>query len=726
MRIDTLPTLPSQSVPLWITDDPENPFRHGLRVSVSPHPIPEPSEIDWLKVARIMLTSRLLDELEEKELTPQGKVKYQFSARGHELSQALLSQYINHPHDGVSGYYRNRPFMLGYGMSLVQTICSGMANAGSMSGGRDVGATCQVPKCGAATILPMVGDIGAQYSPGVGWAQSIVYKLQHLHDSTADGAMALIFGGDGSVASNGFWSALNTATVGHLPLLFVIEDNGYAISVKGQNQTPGGNIAANLASFKNLTVWDGDGTDPVAAANLIHTAVSHVRAGKGVGFLRLTVPRLSGHSSVDNQTYKSKAIQADEWSRDPIAKIHQFLVPARLTESAWQALNEECEHELRSALRLAEQFNQPDESEITRFVFSDPNQAQEIGGLRSINIHLPGGNSIPTLTDPRRINTIDAIRHTLEVELSVNDRLIMFGEDVGVKGGVHAATLGLQQKFGDLRVFDTSLNEEGIVGRSIGMATAGLMPVPEIQFRKYADAAQDQLMTVGTIRWRTAGRYAAPMVIRMPGGFRKIGDPWHSVNNEVAFAHWVGLKVAFPSNAEDAVGLLRTALRGDDPVIFFEHRYVYDSAWARRAYPGDAFMLPFGKGKILAQGDRLTVVTWGAMTEFCETALQHATEAKNQIELIDLRTIVPWDKDMVLQSVRKTGKCLIVHEDTQFCGFGAEIAATLAREAFFDLDAPIERVGAPSTLTPYSQHLLAAVVPTPERITKAMRDLILL
>jgi 2-oxoisovalerate dehydrogenase E1 component len=270
-------------------------------------------------------------------------------------------------------------------------------------------------------------------------------------------------------------------------------------------------------------------------------------------------------------------------------------------------------------------------------------------------------------------------------------------------------------------VFDTSLSEEGIIGRAVGMALAGLAPVPEIQFRKYADPATEQLNNCGTIRWRTANRFAAPIVVRMPGGYRKIGDPWHSVTSEIVFAHQPGWRLAFPSNAEDAVGLLRAALRGNDPVIFFEHRAMLDAAWARRPYPGDDYVLPFGRARFLSHGDDLTVVTWGAMVERCEQAMA-GLEAG--VELIDLRTIVPWDETAVLDSVRKTSKVIIVHEDIGLGGFGAEIAATIADKALMDLDGPVGRVTAPSVPVPFNTELMDAVVPTVEQIRAKMEDLL--
>jgi 2-oxoisovalerate dehydrogenase E1 component len=316
---------------------------------------------------------------------------------------------------------------------------------------------------------------------------------------------------------------------------------------------------------------------------------------------------------------------------------------------------------------------------------------------------------------------LTAIRRTLEHELRTNPRVLVFGEDVGPKGGVHAATMGLQDMFGDKRVFDTSLSEEGIIGRAVGMAIAGLMPVAEIQFRKYADPATEQLNNCGTIRWRTANRFAAPIVVRLPGGFAKVGDPWHSVSGEVMWAHAIGWQMCFPSNAEDAVGLLRAALRSNNPTIFFEHRHLLDGPWARRPYPGDDYVLPMGKAKITQTGNTLTVVTWGAMVERCELAAKKVGES---IEIIDLRTISPWDRETVLDSVSRTRRCLIVHEDGITSGFGAEVAAVVAEHSFFNLDAPITRLGIPDVPVPHNFGLMEAVVPGVDSIAKKMSEVI--
>lgn len=690
-----------------LVDDQDNPSFHPA--------------YDWHQLAYLALVSRAMDELEEQELTPQGLVKYQFSASGHELGQLLISQLLDRPFDGASVYYRSRPFVLGSGMTPKEQFISGMARSGGISGGRDVGVVFNMPKRSGATVLPMAADVGSQYTPAVGWAQAIRYRVEQLGQNELDDSIAVVFGGDGSVAANGFWSALTIATTLNLPILFFIEDNGYAISVKSPLQTPGANIAQNLASFENLEIINGDGTDPAAAADLVHTAVNHVREGHGPALLRLTIPRLSGHSSVDNQAYKDEDERAEDAARDPLPHLRDYLVPELMSAAEWEELAKKAQQDVRTAAEQALGQPEADVNKVTDYVWHDPQHIQKVGGLLPEGITLPTGSDQPRPPKPNRINMIEAIRRTMDVELALNERCLTFGEDVGYKGGVHAATLGLQTKYGANRVFDTSLSEEGIIGRAVGMSLAGLTPVPEIQFRKYADPATEQINNCGTIRWRTANKFAAPVVVRIPGGYRKIGDPWHSVTSEVTYAHAVGWKVAVPSNAEDAVGLLRTALRGNDPVIFFEHRAMLDAAWARRPYPGDEYMLPFGKANLISRGDDLTVITWGAMVERCEEA---AKELDAPVEIIDLRTLIPWDKEAVLESVRKTSKVLIVHEDIEVGGFGAEIAATITAEAFLDLDGPIERVAAPSVMVPFSQTLMEGVVPTVGRIRERMEWLL--
>jgi 2-oxoisovalerate dehydrogenase E1 component len=395
------------------------------------------------------------------------------------------------------------------------------------------------------------------------------------------------------------------------------------------------------------------------------------------------------------------------------------------SEQELSELEAELEGRVAKALAEAEARPAPSPERIHEGVYFGPGthgtlQPQTVGGLAAEGISMPAGTEYAD-SEGARINVVAAVRKTLETELALNPRVTVFGEDVGPKGGVHAVTNGLQDKFGAERVFDTSLSEEGIIGRAVGMAMAGLVPVPEIQFRKYADPATEQLNNCGTMRWRTNNAFAAPIIVRMPGGFAKCGDPWHSVCGEVQWAHGIGWQVCFPSNAADAVGLLRTALRGNNPVIFFEHRAVLDAAWSRRPYPGDSFMVPFGNAAKLSEGDGVTIVTWGAMVERCEEA---ARGFPGRVELLDLRTIMPWDKEAVLQSVQKTRKCLIVHEDGVTAGFGAEISATLAEEALYSLDAPVKRVAVRDVPIPYNVGLMDAVVPNVARITAAIDELL--
>jgi 2-oxoisovalerate dehydrogenase E1 component len=571
----------------------------------------------------------------------------------------------------------------------------------------------------------MSGDVGSQYTPSVGWAQAITYYREVLNDRSYDRAVAVVLGGEASVATNGFWSALTIATTLKLPILFYIEDNGYGISVPANLQTPGGNIVANLGSFQNLYLRDGDGTEPAEVADLFADMLGHVRDGKGPALLRLKVPRLCGHSGQDTQAYKPPEFIEEEKACDPLPKLKKFLIPAVMSQEEFAELEKEVERDVRAALAGALARPEPDPAKITRYRFAETGangelEVQQVGGLAAHGVEFPPSSNVPK-SEAQRTNMLTAIRRTLEHELEINPRVLIFGEDVGPQGGVHAATMGLQDTFGDKRVFDTSLSEEGIIGRSVGMALAGLMPVAEIQFRKYADPATEQLNNCGTIRWRTANRFAAPIVVRLPGGFAKVGDPWHSVSGEVMWAHAIGWQMCFPSNAEDAVGLLRAALRSNNPTIFFEHRHLLDGPWARRPYPGDDYVLPMGKAKITQTGDALTVVTWGAMVERCELAAKKVGES---IEIIDLRTISPWDRQAVLDSVSRTRRCLIVHEDGITAGFGAEVAATVAEKAFFNLDAPISRLAIPDVPVPHNFGLMDAVVPGVESIAQRMSEVL--
>ncbi|HEY0412172.1 MAG TPA: transketolase C-terminal domain-containing protein [Allosphingosinicella sp.] len=675
------------------------------------------ASFDWKQVAYLVQVSRAMDRLEEERLVPERKILYQFSARGHDLAQILLGSRLTHRRDATCGYYRSRPLLLSLGVPIEDALASGMGREGGYSDGRDIGVVFNYPNPNGPPALPMSGGVGAQYTPTAGWAQAIEYHRNVLGDRGYDEAIAVVLGGDASCATGGFWASLTMATTQKLPMLFFVEDNGYGISVPSTYQTPGADISKNLAGFANLAIFAGDGTEPAEAAGLVARAVAHVRARKGPALLHLRVPRLQGHSFQDTQAYKSEETVREEWARDPLPKLKAHLVGTAMDEAEWDRIEAEAQAAVEEARAAAEARGISDPESLLEHVFYE-GEMQRLGGQWTHGYRAPRSHEEPK-PEGQRINLVTAIRRTLDHELAINKRVLLFGEDIGPKGGVHAVTLGLQDKYGEGRVFDTSLNEEGIIGRAVGMALAGLMPVPEIQFRKYAEPATEQINDCGTMRWRTANRFAAPMVLRIPGGFFKCGDPWHSQTNEVQFVHNPGWLVAVPSNAEDAVGLLRSGLRGNDPVIFFEHRAMLDDAWARRPYPGDDYVLPFGRAKKVREGDAITLVTWGAMVPRCEEAAKHVSA-----DVIDLRTLVPWDREMVLESVRRTRRCLIVHEDLKTGGFGAEIAAVLADEAFLDLDAPVARVTMPDIPSPHNPVLLNWAVPSVDRIRAKIEELV--
>ena len=701
---------------------PAAPALPASSTSPSPRATTVRDGFDWRRIAYQVLASRALDEIEEgtnrnrSALPRENVVLYQFSARGHESAQIILGQLLNARHDGVGAYYRSRPLLLALGLTLEDAFASPLGRSGGFSDGRDIGVVCNLPNRDGPIVLPMAGDVGSQYTPAAGWAQAITYHRDTLGDPSYNGSIAVALGGDASVATNGFWASLTMATTLKLPMLFYIEDNDLGISVRGDMQTPGGNIARNLASFGNLLVRDGDGTNPHEAAGLLQEAVAHIRGGNGPALVHLTVPRLCSHSGPDNQKgYRTAAEIAADDERDPLPRLREYLVPALLSPADWSEIEANVAHDVAIALEGARSRSMPDAAHVAQHVYADesPDVAEAFGGLTRAERAALGGTDIAE-PDGDLLRFAEAIRRTLRQELTVNPKVVVFGEDVGRKGGVHLVTEGLQKQFGAERVFDTSLSEEGIIGRAVAMAISGMVPVAEIQFRKYADPAAEQLNNCGTMRWRTANRFAAPIVVRMPGGFGKdVGDPWHSLSDEVRFAHAYGWQVAMPSNSADAVGLLRAAMRGANPTIFFEHRSLLMTGDGSARYPGDNYVLPFGRARIVRAGTDVTLVTWGAMVHRCAAAANGFDE---RVELIDLRTIAPWDRDAVLASVKKTGRCLIVHEDNITAGFGAEIASAVAQHAFWHLDAPVERLAPRDIPMPYHPALLAAVLPNVQEI----------
>jgi 2-oxoisovalerate dehydrogenase E1 component len=523
----------------------------------------------------------------------------------------------------------------------------------------------------------------------VGWAQAIRYKGW-------DGAVAVAMGGDGSIASSGFWSALNIATTLNLPMVFVIEDNGWGIGVPSYLQTPGGNIAENLRSFKNLTVLDGRGYIPEEAYCVLREGFEIARKNRAV-LIRFEVARIEGHSISDRQEYRSREEIEKSREKDPIVYLR------KLVEN-WEEVESRAKEDVERAWEEAKR-REGERGNLKKYIFFEGEFAQG-DKVREFNM-----NKHP------KMKMALAIRKAMEEALEENEDVLIFGEDVGLKGGIYGITRGFMERVGERRVFDTSLNELGIVGRAEGMAYADLKPIAEIQFRKYADEARQVIHNIGFVRWRTNNAFSAPIILRIPVGFiRGISDPWHSFSAEQEFLHMFGWKIAYPSNAEDAYYLLKEALSMNDPVIFLEHRELYFSKLAEREI---SEYLPFGRGRVVKSGNSLTIVSWGY-------TLYEALEGVKDmdVEVIDLRTLKPWDEELVFESVKKTGRLLVVHEDSLTCGFGAEIVSRVVEETFESLKIAPRRLAVPDVPIPFSQELFNLAYPTSDKIRKMVEEML--
>lgn len=688
-----------------------------------PLPVPadlaSPSTDWWLSVLQRALISRAMDDLEvSKEYRPnpdkpmEGKLKFQFGAKGHEIPQLIVASLLNHPHDGATVYYRSRPLMLGVGLSPFEAFASNMHKIEGVSGGRDIGMVFNHRQPGGVTVLPASGDVGAQFTPAIGWAQAVQYRAGELKQNEYAGAVALAHAGDGATATNGFWSALNIAAPRKLPYIMLIEDNRYALSVPWRYQTAAPYIVENLANFHGLNIRSVEGGNIGELYSAVLGAISDARTGGGAQMLHVKVPRLTGHNWQDPAAYKATEEKEEDARRDPLTRLVAHLQEEHgIAASRIEGMQEE-------AARFAK--------EQAEAAWNEGTEPQIGDALKHLFAPAKPIANTPPVTEGPRLTMQQAIKQTLEDEMSHDPGILVFGEDVGAFGGVHRVTEGLQGKFGEARCFDTSLNEEGIVGRSVGMALNGLRPVPEIQFRKYADPAHEQITDAGSLRWRTNGRFGGPIVLRIPVGYQLMGgDPWHAVTGEAIFAHLPGWQIAYPSTTADTVGLLRTALRGDNPVVFMEHRLLYRLREANNPYPGPDYMLPFGVARTVREGDDALIVTWGdTVYRSLEAANAVAESTGSQTRILDLRTVVPWDKEAVMKAVKEIGRVLVVHEDTMTCGFGGEIAAQIAEEAFMYLDAPVRRVAAADVPVPTHHNLFEETMPTAKKIQKALEELV--
>jgi 2-oxoisovalerate dehydrogenase E1 component len=547
--------------------------------------------------------------------------------------------------------------------------------------------------------------------------------------------------GEGSTSQGEFWEALNTASNQKLPVIFCVEDNGYAISVPVEVNTPGGNISRLVANFPNFFFAEIDGTDPEACLFAFQQAAAHCRAGLGPAFVHGHCVRAYSHSlSDDDRLYRSAAERETDALRDPISQFQMRLLrEGILTEEQIVELEHAADREAAEAAEHALQAPLPQVEDILLHVYSedlDPTgpafaaEHAQAPGSHPGKAHSSQGNQPHTMAD-----LINACLHD---EMRCDPRIVVYGEDVADasreqalaevkgKGGVFKLTAGLQTEFGSERVFNSPLAEANIVGRAIGYAVRGMKPVVEIQFFDYIWPAMHQIHNeLALMRWRSNGVWASPVVIRAPiGGYLTGGSIYHSQSGESIFTHIPGLRVVFPSNALDANGLLRTAIRCDDPVLFLEHKRLYRETWGRAPYPGPDFAIPFGKASIVRPGSHITLVTYGAVVPRAQQAAERAhREHGIEVELIDLRTLSPYDWETIAISVRKTSRVLVAHEDMISWGYGAEIAARIGEELFDSLDAPVRRIGAMDTFVAYQPILEDAILPQPETILKAIVDL---
>ncbi|MBZ5579632.1 MAG: dehydrogenase E1 component subunit alpha/beta [Acidobacteriia bacterium] len=668
-----------------------------------------------------MQVSRRLDD-REMALKRQNRIFFQISGAGHEAVQVAAGLVLHPGEDWVYPYYRDRALCLTLGMTAQEMLLAAVgAAADPASGGRQMPSHFGHPRY---HIVSSSSPTGTQFLQAVGCAEASRYR------GGAAAEMTLVAGGDGSTSEGEFWEALNAACLGSLPVLFLIEDNGYAISVPVEAQTAGGNISRLVAGFPGLFRQEVDGTDFLASYRAMAEAAAYCRAGRGPALVHAHVIRPYSHSlSDDERQYKTAAERQAEAERDPVLRFPVFLVEEGvLDRHRLQNLVHEVDEEIHEATQSALHEAAPEAASALTHLYSetvDPTSHEFAGE--------PDFRGEP-------MTVVDLLNATLREEMRRNPDILVFGEDVADcsredslrevkgKGGVFKVTAGLQIEFGAERSFNTPLAEAGIVGRAIGMATRGLKPVAEIQFFDYIWPAMMQIRDeLATLRWRSNGGFSCPAVIRVPiGGYLNGGAVYHSQCGEVEFTHIPGLRVVMPSNALDACGLLRTALRCDDPVLFLEHKRLYREPYNRSPHPGEEYMIPFGCAKVVKPGQNLTVITYGALVQ---KALLAATQierrdARVSIEVIDLRTLAPYDWEAIRRSVEKTSRALVAHEDTLSFGFGAEIAARIGDELFGKLDAPVRRVGALNTWVGYHPRLEAAILPQTETLAAEMEKLL--
>jgi 2-oxoisovalerate dehydrogenase E1 component len=680
-----------------------------------------------LEAYRLMVLSRKLDD-KEIQLKNQSHIFFQISGAGHEAVQVAAGLQMRPGHDWAYPYYRDRAFCLALGVTPYDMLLQAVgAKDDPASGGRQMPSHWGHP---ALNIVSQSSPTGTQCLQAVGSAEATL-RYERLTtipdrlDRVSEGEITYVSVGDGTTSEGEFWESLNTACSERLPLVILVEDNGYAISVPVEVQMPGGDISRLVEGFPSLLVLKADGTDYLDSARAMREAVAYARTRRGPALVHASVVRLYSHSlSDDERLYKPAAEREAEARRDPIGRLARLLRDdAIATDQELADIATAAERDVSAAAERALAAEKPDPRTATLYVYSPSFDPTTRDLEREAETH------------GKPDTMVAAINRTLRDEMAHNPRILVFGEDVADcskpealleapgKGGVFKVTHGLQREFGNDRVYNSPLAEANIVGRAVGLATRGLKPVVEIQFFDYIWPAMMQIRDeLSMLRYRSNNTFSCPIVIRVPiGGYLRGGAPYHSQSGESIFAHCPGIRIVYPSNAVDAAGLLRTSIRCDDPVLFLEHKHLYRQTYNKGVYPGADYTIPFASATMRRDGADVTVVTWGALVQRSLLAAQQAEKEGISVRVIDLRTLMPFDWDMIVRAVRETNRVVVAHEDQLTCGFGAELAARIGEELFLHLDAPVTRVGALDTPVAYAPGLEEAILPQSADVLAAIR-----